>query len=230
MLAIRGIGEQYFKTLQYVFWGGHDNNVCDYVIILSIVTKRGKTEEVMVRRNNRQGNEAIPATRNRTQRPVQAEPSRRPRNQLDFNGDDVEWEPGITIRSMVRTHRGNCGVIIRSTTCSVDVRWAGQVISNKPKSSVLIVDDEIETNRNTATANATNPRIEIFATEAFPVMAHLMVRSVILSGMTSTGFDNCLESLRYQFENANLNGEANHVERGVREREDNIVCDSDGDR
>jgi hypothetical protein len=120
-------------------------------------------------------------------------------------------------------------VVTRSMACSVDVRWAGQVISNKPKSSVLIVDDEIKTNRDTVIANATNPRVEIFATKAFPVMAHLMVWSAILSGVTSDGFDDCLESLRYQFENADLNGEVNHVKRGVREREDNIVCDSDGD-
>jgi hypothetical protein len=153
---------------------------------------------------------------------------RRPRNQLDFNGDNVAWEPGITVRSMVGTHRGKCGMVTRSTACLVDVRWAGQIIANKPKASVLIVNDEVENNRDTATANAVNPRVEIFATEAFPVMAHLMVRSAILSGVTSNGLDNCLESLRYQFENADLNGEVNHIERGVRKREENIVWDLDG--
>jgi hypothetical protein len=180
----------------------------------------------MVRRSNQHTSEAIPVTRPRA--PAQSTPLIRPRNQLDFNGDDVVWEPGLSVRSMIGTHKGNCGIIVRSTACTIAVRWAGQNHSTKPKSSVLIVDDEIEGNRHIATGNAANPRVENFATEAFPVMAHLLVRSAVLSGMTSNGFDNCLEDLRHQFENADLNGEVNHVERGGRELEENVVWDSDG--
>jgi hypothetical protein len=56
---------------------------------------------------------------------------------------------------------------------------------------------------------------KILATKDFPAMAQLTVGSTLVW-------------LRYQFENADLNGEAYKVERGVREREENTVWDSDG--
>jgi hypothetical protein len=128
---------------------------------------------------------------------------------------------------MKETKIGQRGTITRITRCSIDVRWPGNVVSNKPKASCLIVTEEVRETRAQSVADADDPTVETFAMEAFPVLAQLMVRGAIVSAVTTEEFDNLLESLWFQFETADLSGLVNHsVERGVTDR-DNIVRDSD---
>jgi hypothetical protein len=140
----------------------------------------------------------------------------RARNELDHGGTDVDWNVGNIVESMVGTKIEQRGVITRITRCSVDVRWPGNVMSNKPKASCLIVTEEVRETRAQSIADADDPEMETFAMEAFPVLAQLMVRGAVVYGVTSEEFDDLLESLRLQFETADLSGLVNHsVERGV---------------
>jgi hypothetical protein len=116
------------------------------------------------------------------------------------------------------THFGSRGRITRITRCSVDVRWAGNIISNKRKSSCMIVTDEVVATRRQSVADGYDPDTEIFAVEAFPILARLMVRGAIMSGVDAEEFEELLETLRIQFENSDLQGLVNNdVERGVTE-------------
>jgi hypothetical protein len=150
----------------------------------------------------------------------------RPRNELDYHGNNVDWSTNDIVESMVGTKFGMRGTVTRVTRCTVDVRWAGNIVSTKPKSSCMIVTEEVLANRDRSNEDGNDPDVETFAMDAFPVLAQLMVRGAIMSGVTENEFDELLESLRIQFENADLHGVVNNdVERGVTER-DHIVSDS----
>jgi hypothetical protein len=72
--------------------------------------------------------------------------------------------------------------------------------------------------RRQSVADGADPDTETFAVEAFPILAQLMVRGAVMSGVDAEEFEELLESLRIQFENADLQGLVNNdVERGVTE-------------
>jgi hypothetical protein len=152
----------------------------------------------------------------------------RPRNELDHNGDAADWSIDGIVESMIGTKKGQRGTITRATRCTVDVRWPGNIVSTKPKSSCSVVTEEVLSMRAVVTAaEEDGTETESFALAAFPVLAQLMTKGAIASGVTMEEFDDLLESLRVQFEHANLRGTVN-VQRGVRERNE-IVWDSDRD-
>jgi hypothetical protein len=80
------------------------------------------------------------------------------------------------------------------------------------------VTDEVVAVRRQSVADGADPDTETFAVEAFPILAQLMVRGAVMSGVDAEEFEELLESLRIQFENADLQGLVNNdVERGVTE-------------
>jgi hypothetical protein len=149
-----------------------------------------------------------------------------PRNELDHNGDAADWSIHGIVEYMIGTKKGQRGTITRATRCTVDVCWPGNIVSTKPKSSCSVVTEEVLSMRAAGTvAEEDGTETEAFALAAFPVLAQLMTKGTIASGVTMEEFDDLLKSLRVQFEHANLRGTVN-VKRGVRERNE-IVWDSD---
>jgi hypothetical protein len=149
-----------------------------------------------------------------------------PRNELDHNGDAADWSIDGIVESMIGTKKGQRGTITRATRCTMDVRWPGNSVSTKLKSACSVVTKDVLSMRAAVTvAEEDGTETESFALAAFPVLAQLMTKGAIASGVTMEEFDDLLESLCVQFEHANLRETVN-VERGVRERNE-IVWDSD---
>jgi hypothetical protein len=178
--------------------------------------KKGDRDKMTTRQQRTRN----PRTRNAAQRTTasgNATPQRS-RNELDFHGNDVEWHRNDIVESCLGTQFGSRGRITWITRCSMDVCWAGNIVSNKSKSSCMIVTDQLVATRRQSVADGYDPDTEIFAFEAFPILARLMVRGAIMSGVDAEEFEELLETLRIQFENADLQGLVNtDVERGVTE-------------
>jgi hypothetical protein len=102
----------------------------------------------------------------------------------------IRNEASATSSSQWLGQESDRGVVTRMTPCYIDVRWPGNVVSNKPKEFCLIVTEEVRESRDQLALSATHSSVETFAMEAFPVLAQLMVRGAIMSGVTSEEFDN----------------------------------------
>jgi hypothetical protein len=163
-------------------------------------TRRQRTRSSRAQRNTRE----LPDLGTTQGRGQQA------RNELNHEGINVNWNVDDIVELMVRTKIGQRDVISRITRCSIDVRWPGNVMSNKPKASCLIVTEEVRETRVQWVADTDNPTVETFAMEAFPVLVQLTVGGAIVSGVTPEEFNDLLESLRLQFETADLSGLVNH--------------------